>query len=119
MSAAHLREVEHLIKLCRHTCEDVKSGRLSDFDAFDSQFDHAFERLCALGEVDGSPDEQATVRRRLKDLEAARRQLANELSELKKQMANRLIGVSRGRKSLKAYRHTVGRVGRGALRGQG
>ena len=119
MSAAHLQEVDQLIRLCRSACDEVQSGRLSDFDVFDAQFDGAFERLCALGEVDGTPTEQAVVRRRLKDLEKVRRQLTNELHDLRKQMADRLIGVNRGRKGLNAYRRSVGRVGRGALRGQG
>jgi hypothetical protein len=119
LSAAHLREVESLIHICRGACEEVQSGRLTDLEAFDARFDGVFERLCELGEVTGTPAEQSAVRRRLKDLEKVRLQLANELNELRKQMADRLIGVSRGRKGLSAYRHTLGRSGRGALRGQG
>jgi hypothetical protein len=119
LSAAHLREVESLIEICQNARDDAQSGHLTDLEQFDAQFDVSFERLCALGEIDGPPDHTFMVRRRLRDLERIRVQLANELKDLRRQMAHRLSGVSRGRKGLTAYRSTVGGNVRGALRGQG
>ena len=119
MSAAHLREVESLLEICQTARDDARGGQLPNLDLFDEHFDIAFKRLCDLGEVVGTAEHTSKVRRRLRDLERARLQLANELKDLQRQMAQRLTGVNRGRKGLTAYRSTVGGAVRGARRGQG
>jgi len=119
LSAAHLDQVEHLIVLCRRTLTRVRAGDAPDLDAFGLDFDSAFEKLQRLGNITPTESEAPIVRRRLRDLEQLRIQLAEELGMLRGEMEERLVGVSKGKKGLKAYGEALSQVRRGVLRGQG
>jgi hypothetical protein len=119
LSAAHLDQVEHLIVLCRRTLTGVRAGEMPDLDTFGTHFDDAFGELQKLGAIDPSEAETPSVRRRLRDLEQIRVQLAQELDILRSEMQERLVGVSHGKKGLKAYSKALNQAARGALRGQG
>ena len=117
MSAAHLEQVEHLIVLCRRTLSGVRDGQTPDLDAFGADFDTAFLELQRLGAVNPSESEAPNVRRRLRDLEQVRLQLAEELGQLRSEMQGRLVGVSKGREGISGYKKTLAGSQRGALRG--
>ncbi len=114
-----LDHVDQLILLCRTTLADLRAGNLPDLETFSVKFDETFAALEVIDARDGVPDDSTSLRRRLRELDRIRTELAEELAVMHSEMGDKLTQMNTGKKGIDAYRSTLGEKQRGNRRGQG
>ena len=108
--------LSQLITLLNEVLLDVQKGRLLTLERMGEEFQDLYNRL---GTDIPVVTDQRLHKTRLKTLSRLRARLEDEVKQLRGKTLQQLGKVSKGRRSLTAYKAAVSMYERGAKRGEG
>jgi hypothetical protein len=108
--------LSQLITLLNEVLTDIQKGRLLTLERMGDEFQELYTRLST--EIPVGTD-QRLHKTRLKTLSRLRAHLEDEVKQLRGKTLQQLGKVSKGRRSLTAYKAVVSIHERGAKRGEG